>query len=265
MLDQFNKNQIARSFNRAVKSYDQVDFLQRKVGDELLDNLKSTTDSLDRIIDLGCGLGKLTAQLGDAFAGAEVLGLDLADEMVLYASRHFCSKKNVSFLSADADKLPLPNCYSDLIFSNLMLQWSPNLDVTLSELARVLTIGGGLFYSTFGLGSLKELRDSWSKIDDYEHVSNFISEKELLLSMNRSGFKEIKLESRSYCRWFNNVYDLMGELKMLGAHNLSPDRCRGLLGKSRLKQLQLFYDEYRGSNNKLPLTYEVFYVSARKE
>lgn len=263
MINQFNKTHIIRSFNRAAISYNKASFLQCKVGEQLFYLLpKHSTPSL--VVDLGCGTGVFTAKLAHTFPHAEVIGIDIADNMIKHAQKYFTKENNLKFWCADADNLPLKSATTNIIFSNLMLQWSTNIEITLTEWFRVLKPGGQLLLSTVGSGSLKELSSSWARIDSYSHGSNFITKKQLLLAINKMGFKNLQFVSQRFSRTFASIYDLMLELKMLGAHNISHNRQRGLLGKNKLKQLQIFYDEYRDHNNKLPCSFEIYYVSACK-
>ncbi len=263
MQDLFDKTQIARSFNRAAASYNQASFLQLEVGEKIFGWL-DLIESPRTVVDLGCGTGWLTANLASMFPEAKVMGIDIADQMINYARKYFGAERNLSFLCADADRLPIVDKYIDLIFSNLMLQWSPDIEITLAEWARVLKPGGCLFLSMVGAGSLKELQSSWSKVDNYQHVSNFVSQEQLLLAIKGAGFKNVQFKKHSFCRTFNSIYELMLEFKMLGTHNLCVGRHQGLLGKNKFRQLQKFYDAYRDHNHKLPATFEVYYVEADK-
>jgi malonyl-CoA O-methyltransferase len=265
MLNKFNKVQVAKSFNRATKSYNQVNFIQRLVGDKLFQWIDNLPTQPLKIIDIGCGTGILTMRLAHTFSQGKMLGIDIAAGMIKCAHNNFIGVKNLNFHCADADHLPLADKAADLIFSNLMLQWSPDLKTTLIEFWRVLKPEGSLIFTIFGSDSLKELRGAWSKVDNGVHVSHFVNNQELICDLNFAGFKKLKLET-AYCnRTFDSVYDIMQELKMLGAHNLHHDRHKGLFGKKKFEQFQAAYNQYRNSHNKLPLTFEIHYVHAIKD
>ncbi|MBU0745005.1 MAG: malonyl-ACP O-methyltransferase BioC [Gammaproteobacteria bacterium] len=265
MNNKFDKAQIARSFSRAAKSYNQVNTLQKKVGDHLICKLNGFKSKPSVMIDVGCGTGILTSKLADVFFHAKVIGVDIALNMVSYASQCFGDKKNLRFLCADSDNLPIENEVVDVIFSNLMLQWSPDIKITLNEWLRVLKPGGAVVFSTFGLGSLKELHSVWSGLDAYVHTSDFIFWETLLSIIRDVGFKDQHLEQASHPRYFDSVYEMMLELKMLGAHNMRQDRHQGLSGRNKFKQLEIYYNQFRNHDNKLPASFEVYYVVAKKQ
>jgi malonyl-CoA O-methyltransferase len=60
---------------------------------------------------------------------------------------------------------------------------------------------------------------------------------------------------------YAEVGDLMRDLKLLGAHNVTADRVRGLTGRRRMEAMRAAYERFR-SAGRLPATYEVVYGHA---
>jgi malonyl-CoA O-methyltransferase len=60
---------------------------------------------------------------------------------------------------------------------------------------------------------------------------------------------------------YENVSDLLGDLKKLGANNVSTERRRTLTGKNRFLGMQADYEKRR-EDSKLPATYEIVYGHA---
>jgi len=71
----------------------------------------------ERVLDLGCGTGQLTAEI--AAAGAEVVGIDHSEEMVAQARRNF---PHLRFEPGDARSFSLDEPF-DAVFSNAVLHW----------------------------------------------------------------------------------------------------------------------------------------------
>src|SRR5215204_2194864 len=90
----------------------------------------------ERIVDLGCGTGRLTAQI--AAAGAEVVGIDASEAMIKRARELY---PQLRFEVARGEDFALETPV-DAVFSNAALHWmSPPQDVA-AAVARVLKPGG---------------------------------------------------------------------------------------------------------------------------
>ncbi|WP_009634265.1 class I SAM-dependent methyltransferase [Synechocystis sp. PCC 7509] len=71
----------------------------------------------ERILDIGCGTGHLTQEI--ASYGAEVLGIDSAETMILQAKENYL---NLQFAVMDATNLEFTEEF-DAVFSNAVLHW----------------------------------------------------------------------------------------------------------------------------------------------
>ncbi len=106
----------------------------------------------ERILDLGCGTGHLTARI--ARAGALVEGLDASEDMIAAARRAY---PQVPFRVGDARRLDAGGPY-DAVFANAVLHWIPEADRVAGEVARVLRPGGRFVAELGGQGNVAALR-----------------------------------------------------------------------------------------------------------
>ena len=90
----------------------------------------------ERVLDLGCGDGVLTAQI--AATGAIVVGVDASPEMVAAATA-----RGLDARVMDARALSFVGEF-DAVFSNAALHWISEADAVLSGVARALRPGGRL-------------------------------------------------------------------------------------------------------------------------
>jgi trans-aconitate 2-methyltransferase len=93
-----------------------------------------------RLVDLGCGDGRLTAQLAARLGAASALGLDSSPEMLAAAAG---GAEGVELRRADIGSWSAPATF-DVVFSNAALQWVPDHRATLSRWAAALAPGGQL-------------------------------------------------------------------------------------------------------------------------
>jgi SAM-dependent methyltransferase len=97
----------------------------------------------ERILDLGCGTGTLTAQI--ARQGAHVTGIDRSPEMIAAAREKYV---DLRFELEDGQDLPYAAQF-DAVFSNAALHWMPRAADVLRGVERAL-VPGGRFVAEFG-------------------------------------------------------------------------------------------------------------------
>jgi SAM-dependent methyltransferase len=108
-------------------------------------------ESGERILDLGCGDGQLTARI--AAAGAVVSGVDASPEMVAAAR-----SRGVGSTVAQAENLPFGDGVFDAVFSNAALHWVRGQDEMMAEVHRVLRLGGRFVAEMGGHGNIAAIR-----------------------------------------------------------------------------------------------------------
>jgi trans-aconitate methyltransferase len=97
----------------------------------------------ERILDLGCGTGHLTAQIAES--GATVVGIDHSDDMVQAAKQSY---PEIEFYRMDATDFAFEEPF-DAIFSNAVLHWVRPPEQAI-ERVRAALKPGGRFVAEFG-------------------------------------------------------------------------------------------------------------------
>jgi trans-aconitate methyltransferase len=120
-------------------------------GESLIEMLAPQTG--ERILDLGCGSGQLTAKIAES--GAQVLGIDRSEEMITEARRNFPSLK---FEVADAVDFAVDSPI-DAVFSNAALHWVKDADGAVNSIARALRPGGRFVVDMGGKGNVQDVID----------------------------------------------------------------------------------------------------------
>lgn len=108
------------------------------------DEILAAVSGARRVLDVGCGGGRLTIAL--AAAGAEVTGVDTSGERLEQARRRAeGAGTEISLLEVDFDMpLPFADASFDAVTSRLALMAAGDPVATLGELRRVLDHGGRL-------------------------------------------------------------------------------------------------------------------------
>jgi malonyl-CoA O-methyltransferase len=255
-----SKDLIARSFGRAAAGYDAVASLQRAIGQQLLGSAPQAHEfDVRRVLDVGAGTGYFSAALAERYPGARVIALDLAEGMLKHAAGRFAGWR----VAGDAEALPVASRSVDLVFSNVALQWASSARLAFQEFHRVLRPGGRVLFTSFGPGTLRELREAWARVDSYTHVNEFITPDVLRALLREAGFVGISLHQESRVLDYPDVFALMRELKSLGARNLNPGRPRHLLGRGALAALRTTYP--LAASGRAAASFEVIECRASRE
>ncbi|PFG55883.1 malonyl-CoA O-methyltransferase [Vibrio sp. ES.051] len=247
-----NKDAIASSFGKAASTYDKHAAFQRDVGYRLIDKLPSDLTN-QRVLDLGCGTGYFSKVFQQR--GANVVCVDISQAMLDKAQQR-CGEECMSYILADAENLPFDDGSFDYIFSSLALQWCTDLSYPLREVQRVLRKGGTAAFSTLLDNSLYELRDSWGKIDAYQHVNNFITFNQVKIALAQSRCHNHHLDSTTITVWYDSAFSVMRDLKGIGANHVS-GRSHGLTSRSALRQVERAYQAFGNDQGLLPASYQV--------
>jgi len=176
---------------------------QKEWADELLAKLSLAGD--ERVLDLGCGDGKVTARIADELPGGTVVGVDLSQEMIEFAREHFPREEhpNLSFAQADARELSFAGAF-DVVFSNATLHWVVDHKPVLASISRALVPGGRMLAQMAGRGNaagiLAVLSDMlmesrWGRyFDGFEFPYGFHGPEEYRGWLADAGLRPVRLE-----------------------------------------------------------------------
>jgi trans-aconitate methyltransferase len=125
---------------------------QQKWGLELLDKIALSGN--ERVLDVGCGDGKLTAEIVRRVPYGSVLGIDKSEDMLRFAQEHYQSDvfPNLTFMLLDACELDF-NQKFDIAFSNAALHWIEDHPSVLHKIRGSLKAGGRVIAQMGGKGN----------------------------------------------------------------------------------------------------------------
>jgi trans-aconitate methyltransferase len=123
---------------------------------ELITKLNLRGD--EHILDVGCGDGKVSAEIAQAVPRGSVVGVDASPQMIKFACASFPTAKipNLKFRVMDARKIRFGRQF-DLVFSNAALHWVDDHQAFLRGVAACLRPGGRLVVSCGGKGNAQDV------------------------------------------------------------------------------------------------------------
>ncbi len=108
----------------------------------------------ERVLDIGCGDGKVTAEIAAKLTHGAVVGIDNSPGMIALAQATYprAQYANLSFRLADAADLPFVEEF-DVVFSNATLHWVVDHGPVLRGIRRSLSPGGIMLLQMGGRGN----------------------------------------------------------------------------------------------------------------
>jgi malonyl-CoA O-methyltransferase len=261
---QFDRRRLQHSFGRAAAGYAEVAMLQRESESRLLEQLEVLEARVPlRVLDVGSGPGRASGAMKGRWPRSEVIALDIALPMLGQVSRHTRFWRPVRRVCGEAAMLPFADASFDLLFSNMCLQWVPDLPVALAEFRRVLRPGGLLLFTTFGPDTLGELREAYLAAGEAQPpLSTFAAIQQVGDALISAGFRNPVLERENFNLTYADAMSLLRELRAIGAGDARTGRPRGLGGKSRQARMIAAYEQQRDGDGRLPSTWEVISAMA---
>jgi len=135
----------------------------------------------ENVLDVGCGDGVLTYQLGKT--GATITGIDNNKEAINYARTRLSSESNIQFFYGSCYNMPFKKKSFEYIIASELIEHLSDPSRFLNELNRVWNKGGKIIIST-------PLRLTQKPLDTMHHCEYFENE---LFELLKTSFKKVKI------------------------------------------------------------------------
>lgn len=200
-------------------------------GDEMEDHHSDITNQTlevmniqptDRILDLGCGTGWASRRMARVATSGEIVGLDVADEMLKRGEVTSSEFKNIRYVWGSAEKIPANDGYFSKVLSVESFYYYADQDKALDELSRVMASGAKLFIL---INLYKDNHYSLRWVSELKVPVKALSEAEYKALLEKHGFKNVqarRIPDRSPSpetysgKWFKNAQELK-DFKQIGA------------------------------------------------
>jgi len=176
---------------------------QQKWARELI--LRLALKGNESVLDIGCGDGKVTAEVAKLLPNGSILGIDNSEEMIRFARKNRPLKKfpNLAFEVMDARNLSF-NSEFDVVFSNACLHWIIDHLPVLEGIKKSLKPSGKVFLQMAGKGSGSKIVEvmetnlksgKWSRyFTDFSYPYGFYGPEEYKSWVKRVGLKAKRVE-----------------------------------------------------------------------
>ena len=217
---QNEKGLVQNVFDHVYDQYDLMNDLMslgihRLWKKNLLNMMNPSSNS--KLVDVACGTGDIAKLfLNNLSKKNSVTCVDPNKNMIKKGKRKLEKFKNIDWIIASAEKLPLKNNSYDIYTISFGLRNTKNLNKVLKEAYRVLKPGGRFFcleFSKIQNQNLDFLYKKYSKFipslgkiilgkkEPYEYlvksIESFVNQDELINLMKKNGFKKSKFRNLS--------------------------------------------------------------------
>jgi SAM-dependent methyltransferase len=246
---------LVRRHRRRAAGLGEATFLLDRVADDMADRLAAVLRRFDVAVDLGT----TGEAVREALARLGSIGTIIAVDAI---------PRRPPAVIADEEALPFGDGTLDLVVSALALQHVNDLPGTLVQIRRALKPDGLFVAALFGGETLTELRQSFataeSEIDGgvSPRVAPFADLRDLGALLQRAGFAlPVTDVDRVHVR-YNSAFDLMADLRRMGAANAMVARRRQPLRRAVLMRMAAIYGErFADTDGRVRATFEIVWLS----
>jgi SAM-dependent methyltransferase len=227
-----------------------------RVADEFADRLAAVM----RRFDLAADLGTPNDAVRRALARLPSIGMMISSGSV--------TDEQQKTIAADEEVLPFRDASLDLIVSGLALQFVNDLPGVLVQIRRALKPDGLFLAAMLGGETLTELRQSFAAAESEveggasPRVAPFADLRELGALLQRAGFAlPVADVDRTTVR-YANAFDLMRDLRRMGAANaLVARRHTPLRRATLLRMAEIYAQRFADADGRLRATFEIVWLS----
>ena len=225
-----DKAYLQMHFSRASASYDEESHYQYELGKKLMYFFPLLEKkSVKKILDVGCGTGKLSYTLSRYFTNAKIDAIDLSSGMIDFANKHY-SHPNIDYHILDVEDLLsnkqashlLRSIHSyDIIVSNAAFHWFYRLPGVLDCFSKLLARNGKILLTVYLDKTYTKIQNAISELNDQHQGVLSFPNKDKLIKMTKSANLKIigTLEQESHA-WFSDFNTFRMKQRRMGTYNI---------------------------------------------
>jgi trans-aconitate 2-methyltransferase len=186
--------------------------LQNNLATEILNDCH--LDPSTHILDVGCGDGKITAELASHVREGKVIGLDASPSMIDFASKNFPKTKfpNLDFQLGNVEQAEFSQKF-DLIVSFSCFHWIKNPGKVISQLSSLLKPGGEILILTYPKESpyYQYLQIALKNYPEYCHLSannTMLLANEYKKFLSKNQLEILDFQQRNLFATYNNCEEI---------------------------------------------------------
>jgi NADH dehydrogenase [ubiquinone] 1 alpha subcomplex assembly factor 5 len=254
----FDRKLLLKNRARSIKKIAEADFLYNETAARMAEqfgfNIKK---NFRTILEIGAKNSLIYDFLHKALKAPKYYVSDFSEQVL---TQHKCPQK----ILFDEEILPIKKNSLDLVVSNLNLHTVNDLVGTLAQIKRTLKKNGLFFGSFFGAQTLKELRIALMEAEielsnsASPRIHPFIDAQSGASLLQRVLFDEPTSSTETIQVKYENIFDLMHDLKNMGEGNIMLKRQKNIPNK---KLFKLANEKFLQNNPSGLVTFEIIFLT----
>jgi SAM-dependent methyltransferase len=255
----FDRALIRRRRRRAA-TLGPVTFLLDRVAGDLAERIGAVL----RRFDLALDLGTPGAAVRDALVRLDSVGTLVSADALLPTG----DGRTAMFVAADEEALPFADGALDLVVSALALQFVNDLPGTLMQIRRTLKPDGLFLGALLGSETLTELRQSFAAAESEveggasPRVAPFADLRDAGALLQRAAFTLPVADVERLTVRYGSAFDLMRDLRRMGATNALYARRRAPLRRATLLRMaEIYAERFADPDGRVRASFEIIWLS----
>ncbi|GAB4227558.1 MAG: methyltransferase domain-containing protein [Methyloligellaceae bacterium] len=256
----FDKALLSARRTRAAGKAEAHDFLLRRVSDDFAERLAAVKRDFPRTLCLGAHHGVVARMLHALPGVGRVISADPCTAMLARAP--------APRVCCDEEMLPFARASLDLAVSGLSLHFANDLPGALVQIRRALRPDGLFLAALAGGATLQELRLCLTQAESEceggaaPRVSPTADIRDCGALLQRAGFALPVADSDLVEVTYANAFELMQDLRGMGATNVLTARSRKPLRRATLLRAAALYAErFPAPGGRIRATFEIIHLS----
>jgi SAM-dependent methyltransferase len=233
-------------------------FLLDRAAEDLADRLAAVLRRFELAVDLGTPGDAVRVALARLGSVGKIVAAD-----ILPTAAH-----TETFVAADPEALPFGDATLDLVVSALALQFVNDLPGVLVQIRRALKPDGLFLAALIGGETLTELRQSFAQAESEieggisPRVAPFADLRDLGALLQRAGFALPVTDVDRFTVRYDTVFNLMHDLRRMGATNVLLARRRTPLRRATLLRMaEIYAQRFSDPDGRVRATFEIVWLS----
>jgi SAM-dependent methyltransferase len=246
---------LQRRRRRRAAVLSTANFLLERVAGELADRLSVVLRRFEIGVDLGTPGDAVRASLRRLGSVATIVGVDVV-------------VRSKPFVIADEEALPFGDAAVDLVVSGLGLQFVNDLPGVLTQIRHALKPDGLFLAALLGGETLTELRQAFAAAESEieggvsPRVTPFADLRQLGALLQRAGFALPVTDVERVTVRYDSAFDLMHDLRRMGATNPLVARRRAPLRRQTLLQMaDIYARRFADADRRIRATFDIVWLS----